>query len=67
MSLSVKMSGENVADLSVATGKNDTEVGSHGCTVGENVYSNHGCGSTLNSCIQWKPLETSTNLFRSVN
>jgi len=31
MSLSVKMSGENVADLSVATGKNDTEVGSHAC------------------------------------
>ncbi|MGB9120915.1 MAG: hypothetical protein WCE73_09870 [Candidatus Angelobacter sp.] len=29
MSLSVKMSGENVADLSVATGKNDTEMGSH--------------------------------------
>jgi hypothetical protein len=29
MSLSVKMSGENVADLSVATGKNDTKVGSH--------------------------------------
>ena len=27
--LSVKRSGENVADLSVATGKNDTEVGSH--------------------------------------
>jgi hypothetical protein len=25
----VKMSGENVADLSVATGKNDTEMGSH--------------------------------------
>ena len=94
MSLSVKMSGENVADLSVATGKNDTEMSSHaadsiglnsaassisslrmnpsshtdlpsiaaegyglpgaipGCTVGENVYSNHGCGSNLNSCIQ---------------
>jgi hypothetical protein len=31
MSLSVKMSGENVADPSVATGKNDTEVGSHAC------------------------------------
>jgi len=31
MSLSVKMSGENVADLSVATGKNDTEMGSHAC------------------------------------
>jgi hypothetical protein len=31
MSLSVKMSGENVADLSVATGKNDTEMGSHIC------------------------------------
>jgi hypothetical protein len=31
MPLSVKMSGENVADLSVATGKNDTEVGSHAC------------------------------------
>jgi hypothetical protein len=29
MSLSVKMSGENVADLSVAAGKNDTEMGSH--------------------------------------
>jgi hypothetical protein len=29
MSLNVKMSGENVADLSVATGKNDTEMGSH--------------------------------------
>src|SRR5207253_3186401 len=38
-----------------------------GCTVGENVYSNHGCGSNLNSWIQWKPLETSRNLFRSVN
>jgi hypothetical protein len=23
-----------------------------GCTVGENVYSNHGCGSNLNSWIQ---------------
>jgi hypothetical protein len=31
MSLSVKMSGENVADLSVATGKNDTKTGSHAC------------------------------------
>ena len=31
MSPSVKMSGENVADLSVATGKNDTEMGSHAC------------------------------------
>jgi len=31
MSLSVKMPGENVADLSVATGKNDTEMGSHAC------------------------------------
>jgi hypothetical protein len=31
MSLSVKMPGENVADLSVATGKNDTETGSHIC------------------------------------
>jgi len=31
MSLSVKMSGENVADLSVATGKNDTKMGSHAC------------------------------------
>jgi hypothetical protein len=29
MSLSVKMSGENVADLSVAIEKNDTEMGSH--------------------------------------
>ncbi len=29
MSLSVKMPGENVAYLSVATGKNDTEMGSH--------------------------------------
>jgi hypothetical protein len=29
MSLSVKMPGENVADLSVATGKNDTEMSSH--------------------------------------
>jgi hypothetical protein len=29
MPLSVKMPGENVADLSVATGKNDTEMGSH--------------------------------------
>jgi hypothetical protein len=28
MSLSVKMPGENIADLSVATGKNDTEMGS---------------------------------------
>jgi hypothetical protein len=25
------MSGENVADLSVATWKNDTEMGSHAC------------------------------------
>ncbi len=32
-----------------------------------NVYSNHGCGSNLNSWIQWKPLETSRNEFRSVN
>jgi hypothetical protein len=31
MSLSVKMSSENVADLSVATGKNDAEMGSHAC------------------------------------
>jgi hypothetical protein len=31
MSLSVKMPGENVADLPVATGKNDTEMGSHAC------------------------------------
>jgi hypothetical protein len=31
MSLSMKMPGENVADLSVATGKNDTEMGSHTC------------------------------------
>jgi hypothetical protein len=31
MSLSVKMSGENVADLSIATGKNDTEMGFHAC------------------------------------
>ena len=27
----VKMPGENVADLSVATGKNDTKMGSHAC------------------------------------
>jgi hypothetical protein len=31
MSLSVKMPGENVADLSVATGKNDTKMGSYAC------------------------------------
>ena len=38
MSLSVKMSGENVADLSVATGKNDTEMGSHACGLYGEVY-----------------------------
>ena len=38
-----------------------------GCTVGENVYSNHGYGRNLDSWTQWKPLETSRNLFLSVN
>jgi hypothetical protein len=31
MSLSVEISGENVANLSAATGKNDTETGFHTC------------------------------------
>ena len=47
MSLSVKMSGENVADLSVATGKNDTEMGSHVCGL-------HGAEL---SCIEYRPTE----------
>jgi hypothetical protein len=47
MSLSVKMSGENVADPSVATGKNDTEVGSHACGL-------HGAEL---SCIEYRLTE----------
>jgi hypothetical protein len=47
MSLSVKMSGDNVADLSVATGKNDTEVGSHAC----------GLHGTELSCIEYRLTE----------
>ncbi len=47
MSLSVKMSGENVADLSVATGKNDTEVGSHAC----------GPSGAKLSCIEYRLTE----------
>jgi hypothetical protein len=46
MSLSVKMSGENVADLSVATGKNDTEMGSHACGLyGEMILHASFCES----------------------
>jgi hypothetical protein len=47
MSLSVKMSGENVVDLFVATGKNDTEMGSHAC----GLY-----GAEL-SCIEYRLTE----------
>ena len=47
MSLSVKMSGENVADLSIATGKNDTETGSHVCGL---------CGAELSN-IEYQPAE----------
>jgi hypothetical protein len=45
MSLSVKMSGENVADLSVATGKNDTEMGSHVCGLYGAELSSSSIGS----------------------
>lgn len=37
MSLSVKISGEDVANLSAATGKNDTEMGSHACGLFEGM------------------------------
>jgi hypothetical protein len=35
----MKMPGENIADLPVASGKNDTEMGSHACGLYEDELS----------------------------